>query len=70
MGKSLLITARVLFTPVLFVLLCASFASCIAVKIIDRHLLEADFYLEALDENDAYSRVLDEFLGRSALACR
>ena len=70
MGKSLLITARVLFTPVLFVLLCASFASCIAVEIIDRHLLEADFYLEALDENDAYSRVLDEFLGRSALACR
>ncbi len=62
MGKSLLITARVLFTPVLFVLLCASFASCIAVEIIDRHLLEADFYLEALDENDAYSRVLDEFL--------
>ncbi len=37
---------------------------------VDRHLLEADFYLEALDENDAYSRVLDEFLGRSALACR
>ena len=56
------IIARVIFTPLLLCLLALAFGSCIAAEVVKDHLLNADFYLDALAENDAYSRVQRDFL--------
>lgn len=52
---------RVLATALLFVLLIAAFAACIAAETVRGGVLDASTYTGSLDEVDAYDRVYTEF---------
>ena len=62
MPRGLLLALRIIFTPIFAFLLFGAFVSCVSVEVADSKLLNADFYLDALEENDAYARVQEEFL--------